>query len=108
MNAHPPADGDASGTTEPADPDGKRSFESLLDEAEDLATRLESRTLPLEEALDAYAAGIRKLKACEIRLRGVEERAKILVADGQAWRLAALDNDENDDGQDEDGIEDED
>ena len=80
---------------EPAPPppggDG-RSYGDLLAEVARLAGQLESGAMPLEEALDAYAEGVRLLRACEGRLRVLEERARVLSAGAEGWRLDPLED----------------
>ena len=75
----------------PLPPDDGRPYEELLAEATRLADRIESGQLPLEQALEAYAEGARLLRACGERLRVLEDRARVLVADGGEWKLEPLD-----------------
>ena len=46
----------------------KQSFESLLEELESIAKRLEEGKIPLSEALGIYTRGIQVKTACEERL----------------------------------------
>lgn len=91
----------------PSDPDGDaspaRPFEALLADATEAAARLESGELPLEDALDVYTRGMAALRGCEGKLRAVEARARVLLADDAGgWRLDPLDGGDDDDNADDD------
>lgn len=61
-----------SGSVKPA------SFESALEELEQLLARLESGAMPLEQLLTQYQRGAELLKFCRARLEAVEAQIKVL------------------------------
>lgn len=61
-----------SGSVKPA------SFETALEELEQLLTRLESGAMPLEQLLTQYQRGAELLKFCRTRLEAVEAQIKVL------------------------------
>lgn len=92
----------ASGTGENA-PD----FESLLAEAETLASRMEEGGLSLDESLAAYERGVRNLRLCAGLLRTAEEKVKLLLEENGSFRLDDLDRDPADSAEYADDGEDE-
>jgi exodeoxyribonuclease VII small subunit len=60
------------------------SFESALQELEQLVVKLESGELPLEQLLSKYQLGAELLSFCRERLEAVEVQVKLL--DGTALR----------------------
>lgn len=64
VNAAPPA--------EPA------SYESALEELEQLVARIESGQLPLDEMLAGYQRGAALLSFCRQRLEAVQDQIKLL------------------------------
>jgi exodeoxyribonuclease VII small subunit len=60
------------------------TFESALEELEDLVARMEEGKLPLEESLAAYQRGAQLIKFCESRL--ADAQARIAVLDGDQLR----------------------
>lgn len=60
------------------------SFEATLAALEAIVARLETGSLGLEEALEAFEAGVRLARQCEARLDQAERRVELLVrnADG--------------------------
>ncbi len=61
-----------SASTKPA------SFESALEELEQLLAKLESGAMPLEQLLTQYQRGAELLKFCRERLDAVEIQVKVL------------------------------
>jgi exodeoxyribonuclease VII small subunit len=54
------------------------SFESALEELEQLVARLESGDMPLDQLLTGYQRGAELLKLCRDRLEAVEGQIKVL------------------------------
>lgn len=54
------------------------SFEASMSELDNIVTQMESGTLPLEEALNAYKRGISLLQQCQKTLNEVEQQIQIL------------------------------
>ena len=69
---HPMATAPRSAATKPA------SFETALEELEQLLARLESGAMPLEQLLTQYQRGAELLKFCRERLDAVESQVKVL------------------------------
>lgn len=55
------------------------SFEQSLNELQQLVERLESGTLPLEEALACFEQGVRLTRDCQNALQLAEQRVHILL-----------------------------
>ena len=75
------------------------TFESSLASLEQIVRELERGDVPLEESLRLFEDGVKLTRECQERLGQAERRIEILLRD-QAGRpvLAALDNDDDDDG----------
>jgi exodeoxyribonuclease VII small subunit len=58
--------------------DAPASYESALQELEQLVARLESGDLPLQQLLSQYQRGAQLLKYCRDRLEEVEAQIKVL------------------------------
>jgi len=54
------------------------SYEAAMEELEQLARRIESGQLPLEELLSGYERGAQLLQFCRGRLEAVENQIKVL------------------------------
>jgi len=54
------------------------SYESALQELEQLVARLESGDLPLEQLLGQYQRGAELLTFCRDRLQAVQDQVKVL------------------------------
>lgn len=54
------------------------SYETALEELEQLVARLESGDMPLEQLLNGYQRGAELLKFCRDRLEAVEGQIKVL------------------------------
>lgn len=76
-------------------------FEKLMAEAEELAARIESGELPLEESMAAYSRGVANLKACAEMLKGAEEKVKLLLEKDGVLGLGDMDVEGLEDGEDE-------
>lgn len=64
------------------------SFETALQELEQIVTRLESGDLPLEEALTAFEKGVQLARQGQQTLQQAEQRVQILLNDNQDAPLA--------------------
>jgi len=64
------------------------SFETALQELEQIVTRLESGELPLEEALNAFEKGVQLARQGQQTLQQAEQRVQILLNDNQDAPLA--------------------
>ncbi|QID18680.1 exodeoxyribonuclease VII small subunit [Nitrogeniibacter mangrovi] len=58
-----------------------RNFEAAIAQLEEIVAAMESRELPLEEALDHYQNGIGLLRYCQDTLSRAETRIEALEAD---------------------------
>ncbi len=56
------------------------SYESALEELEQLVARLESGDMPLEQLLTGYQRGAELLKFCRDKLETIEVQVKVLDA----------------------------
>ena len=54
------------------------SYETALDELEQLIGRIESGQLPLEQLLAGYQRGAQLLQFCRDKLQAVEDQIKVL------------------------------
>ncbi|MBK0032211.1 exodeoxyribonuclease VII small subunit [Erwinia sp. S43] len=57
------------------------SFESSLQQLEQIVTRLESGNLPLEEALSEFERGVQLARTGQQTLQQAEQRVQILLND---------------------------
>ena len=57
------------------------SFETSLNELEQIVNRLESGELPLEEALNEFERGVQLARQGQTKLQQAEQRVQILLAD---------------------------
>jgi len=57
------------------------SFETSLQQLEQIVTRLESGNLPLEEALNEFERGVQLARAGQQTLQQAEQRVQILLSD---------------------------
>lgn len=62
--------------SEPTDP---VNFEQTLAELEVLIERLESGSLPLDEALKTFERGVALTRGCQAALRTAQQRVEILL-----------------------------
>lgn len=58
-----------------------KSFEDNMKELEQIAARLESGEVTLDESLKLFETGIKLSKACKKKLDEAEKRVKILTAE---------------------------
>lgn len=63
------------------------SFESSLQQLEQIVTRLESGELPLEEALTEFERGVQLARAGQQKLQQAEQRVQILLSDDKDAEL---------------------
>ena len=66
------------------------SFESALGELEQIVNRLESGSLPLEEALSEFERGVQLARQGQTKLQQAEQRVQILLADSEDAPLTPL------------------
>ena len=59
------------------------SFETALTELEQIVNRLESGSLPLEEALNEFERGVQLARQGQTNLQQAEQRVQILLADNE-------------------------
>lgn len=59
------------------------SFETALNELEQIVTRLESGELPLEEALNEFERGVQLARQGQSKLQQAEQRVQILLAESE-------------------------
>ncbi|MFW0766102.1 exodeoxyribonuclease VII small subunit [Trabulsiella odontotermitis] len=59
------------------------SFETSLNELEQIVTRLESGELPLEEALNEFERGVQLARQGQSKLQQAEQRVQILLAESE-------------------------
>lgn len=55
------------------------TFESALEELEQLVERLESGDLPLDEALTDFERGVKLTRECQKKLASAEQKVKVLM-----------------------------
>ncbi|MGE8546794.1 MAG: exodeoxyribonuclease VII small subunit [Alcaligenes sp.] len=75
-----------------ADVSAEQDFESALAQLEALVARMESGSLPLEQALQAYEQGVELAKFCQRKLDVAQEQVSVL----QGNLLRPLSGDEAD------------
>ncbi|CAH0260082.1 exodeoxyribonuclease VII small subunit [Erwinia aphidicola] len=63
------------------------SFETSLQQLEQIVTRLESGNLPLEEALNEFERGVQLARAGQQTLQQAEQRVQILLSDDKNAEL---------------------
>lgn len=63
------------------------SFETSLQQLEQIVTRLESGNLPLEEALNEFERGVQLARAGQQTLQQAEQRLQILLSDDKNAEL---------------------
>lgn len=71
----------------PGSPTEKPTFEQLIQRLEAIVDRLESNNLPLEEAIEAYQAGVLLAKEGHGRLADAERRIEEVTRAGEARPL---------------------
>ncbi len=59
-------------------------FEESLKRLEKIVEKLERGSLPLEEAMEAFAEGVRLVNVCNQKLDEAENRVQMLVKNGPA------------------------
>ena len=63
------------------------SFETSLQQLEQIVTRLESGNLPLEEALNEFERGVQLARAGQQTLQQAKQRVQILLSDDKNAEL---------------------
>jgi len=59
------------------------SFETALQELEQIVSRLESGALPLEEALNEFERGVQLARQGQVKLQQAEQRVQILLSQNE-------------------------
>lgn len=59
----------------------EKSFETSLEDLEQIVAKLESGDLPLEASLELFEQGIKLSRECRARLASAERRIEILMKD---------------------------
>jgi len=59
------------------------SFETALQELEQIVSRLESGALPLEEALNEFKRGVQLARQGQVKLQQAEQRVQILLSESE-------------------------
>ena len=60
-----------------------KTFESSLEELEQIVRELEQGELPLERSLELFEQGVKLSRECQDRLNQAERRIEILMRDNQ-------------------------
>ena len=63
--------------------DAPASFETALNELEQIVNRLESGDLPLEDALNGFERGVQLARQGQVKLQQAEQRVQILLSDSE-------------------------
>lgn len=71
------------------------SFETSLQQLEQIVTRLESGNLPLEEALNEFEHGVQLARISQKKLQQAEQRVQILLNDDQDAELTTFTPDDH-------------
>ena len=64
------------------------SFETALQELEQIVSRLESGALPLEEALNEFERGVQLARQGQVKLQQAEQRVQILLSESEDATLS--------------------
>ena len=64
------------------------SFETALQELEQIVSRLESGALPLEEALNEFERGVQLARQGQVKLQQAEQRVQILLSENEDTPLS--------------------
>jgi len=67
--------------------ESQTSFETALAELENIVTRLEGGSLPLEDALNEFERGVQLARVGQAKLQQAEQRVQILLSDKEDARL---------------------
>lgn len=66
------------------------SFETALQQLEQIVSRLESGELPLEEALNEFERGVQLARTGQQTLQQAEQRVRILLSDDKDAELTSF------------------
>ncbi|WGL16114.1 exodeoxyribonuclease VII small subunit [Microbulbifer bruguierae] len=69
------------------------TFESALEELEQLVERLESGDLPLDEALADFERGVKLTRECQQKLASAEQKVKVLMEENGKIQELPFDDD---------------
>jgi len=75
--------------------DAPASFETALTDLEQIVNRLESGSLPLEEALNEFERGVQLARQGQAKLQQAEQRVQILLADNENTSLTPFKPDDD-------------
>ena len=67
----------------------EKSFESSLEDLEQIVKQLEAGDLPLERSLELFEQGVRLSRECQKRLDDAERKVEILLRSGDGVYKAA-------------------
>jgi exodeoxyribonuclease VII small subunit len=67
----------------------EKSFESSLEDLEQIVKQLEAGDLPLERSLELFEQGVRLSRECQKRLDEAERKVEILLRSGDGTYKAA-------------------
>jgi exodeoxyribonuclease VII small subunit len=75
-------------------PGEAQTFESAMERIEQIAARMESGDMPLEDLVVVYEEGLRLVKFCSARLEEAEKRLQVITRDaaGRPQGLATVQN----------------
>ncbi len=73
------------------------SFETGLDELEQIVEQLESADLPLEESLALFEKGVKLSEACRTQLEDAESKVEILLKRGRKLEAEPFELDDDQD-----------
>ena len=72
----------------------KKSFEKAMEELKSIVERLESKDLPLEEAVGMFEQGIELVSYCQGLLDEAETKVKLLMKDDKTGQVVEKDFDQ--------------
>lgn len=68
----------------------KRTFEQALEELEEIVTEIEGGKVPLEESIEKYSEGIKRIEQCRAILEAAEKKIQLLTkGEGEALTTAS-------------------
>ncbi len=74
-----------------------KSFEEMIDELEEIVTRLESGDAPLDEAVRLFEKGMKISVSCHDKLEKAEQKVKILT-ESQTGEVVETDMESGEEG----------
>ncbi|WP_425379422.1 exodeoxyribonuclease VII small subunit [Spiroplasma endosymbiont of Stenodema calcarata] len=61
-----------------------KSFEQVLEQLKEIVNNLENNQLPLDQAIDAFEAGIKLTKLAETKLQDIKDKVTKIVKDNNS------------------------